>query len=760
MKNSESVDLPTCEFCEQPIEGLAVVKRANREFCCSGCATAHEMLHGDSGYGPSPELLSKYEHLIVTSEAEGLQKYSSTAVIWEVSLPAIHCTSCLILLERMPEWLHGVNDVRVSFSAKKAHISFDPTQISVPVVAAWLDFVGYPPFLITKKHTNNGEITKLGIAGFAMGNAMMSAFPEYFGLDTSGSSELLLFFRYSTAFFATLSLIVAGRFYLESAFKAIRGKTWSLDIPIAIGMIALWSWSFVLLIRGTSGGYFDSLSGLIFFLLLGKFFQRKTYAAFSFERTVNDFLPLSVFSVDQGQFIRIGNLKKGEIIELVAGSIVPVEATANDAFQIDYSFITGESEPVIGEAGARLLVGGKLLDHGLRATVEKPAQSSTMENIWKETLPDTGWVSPRLTAIFTITVLVLSVIGALIWWQIDASRAIEIGVSVLIIACPCALSLAAPFAYGTAAGIMSKLGVFLKSGRGVAALAGAKHIAWDKTGTLTSQNLIGTLKVLLPECSTALAAIVARSTHPVAQGMYTRLQTEVSNDVKIKDWNELPGKGICAVDAQGRNWFVGSGAACGRPEGPTYALCDEELVAVYESSVRYRAELASLLTDLLSQGIQHHLISGDVPRELPEEWRTVFGESIHFECPPEKKAALIAPLEHCVFIGDGLNDIEAMNKASLGLAVVEGKLGYFPQSDGILFAEHIDQFPKVLRYAKRMAFSVKAAYLLSLMYNLTGVLFALLGLLSPVFAAVLMPLSSITVVLFVVFAAWVFAPKI
>ncbi len=747
-----------CTFCEQPLEGSALVMRLDLEFCCAGCATAHDMLSGDSGYGPSSELLSKYEHLVVATAAEGFQKYSSTAALWEVSLPAIHCTSCLILLERMPEWLEGVTSVRVSFSAKRATVHFNPEVVSISVVAAWLDFVGYPPSLITAKKQHSSEVMKLGIAGFAMGNAMMSAFPEYFGLDAKGHSELLILFRYSTAFFATLSLVVAGRFYLESAWKAIRGRTWSLDIPIAIGMTALWGWSAVLLLNGTSGGYFDSLSGLIFFLLLGKFLQRRTYAAFSFERTVNDFLPLSVYSVNRGQFVRLGDLQEGDTIELAKGGIVPVEVHALSEVEIDYSFITGESEPATAKAGETLLVGGKILSEGLRATVFKQAQSSTVEQLWKEELPDTGWVSPKMTAWFTIIVIVLAIVGGLVWWNIEHTRAIEIAVSVLIIACPCALSLAAPFAYGTAAGIMSKFGVFLKSGRGVEELAKTEHIAWDKTGTLTGQNIGGALELHRREWGGELASIVARSAHPIAAGIRRALDAEIIPEA-ITEWCEVSGEGIYAKDHNGRTWFVGSGSGCGKPVGPTYAICDGILVALYRPSAEYRTELAQLFSELENFGITHHLISGDTPRELPQEWRTTFAHRTHFQCSPEQKAQLISPMENCLFIGDGLNDIAAMKSAAIGLAVVDGNLGYFPKSDGILFADQLRTFAHVLRYSKRMVATVKAAYLISLLYNLTGVVLALLGYLSPVIAAVLMPLSSISVVLFVVLWAWVFAPK-
>lgn len=745
-----------CDFCEQPIDGGLIIERHENSYCCTGCATAHEMLSGANIHGPGPELLTKYAHLVVAEEAEGLKIYDGTHGSWQVSLPAIHCTSCLLLLERMPEWLEGISEVRVSFSAKRATIAFNPEILNLPILAAWLDYVGYPPSLVNNKQENSNEVTKLGIAGFAMGNAMMSAFPEYFGLDQNHDA-LLTFFRYSTAFFATISLIVAGRFYLENAYKAVRGKTWSLDIPIAIGMLSLWGWSAVLLGSSTNGGYFDSLSGLIFFLLLGKFIQRKTYAAFSFERTVNDFLPLSVFHVDSGRFVRLGDLGVGDRVELAQGSIIPLELEAKMPTEVDYSFITGESEPILCQEGDTLLMGGKILKGPIRAKVLHAARSTEVEGLWRDSAEQTGWVSPRVTAIFTLSVLVLALGGGIAWWYIDSSRAVEIAVSVLIIACPCALSLAAPFAYGTATSRLSKLGIYLKNGKSMDRLARVVQIAWDKTGTLTGQNLKGELHLIRTDFNGEFKAIAARSAHPISQSISEALGTHALGN--FDTWEEFTGKGILATDAQGVEWRIGSGEFCHRPMGPTYLLRDGVEVGNYLQGMQYREELTQVFSELQNSGVQHHLISGDSPRELPQDWQSVFGRHLHFNQRPEDKASLLQTLNQCLFVGDGLNDLEAMEAAEVGLAVVEGDLGYFPKSDGIIFAEALPVFPRALGYSQKMRQVVRWAYLLSLGYNLSGVVLALLGLLSPVIAAVLMPLSSVSVVLFVVLFAMFFAPK-
>lgn len=737
-----------CHFCDQPIEqGLSVV-REDHQFCCTGCATASAMLEGEGLDGPSATLVQKYAHLEAAEASEGLQQYDSTHAQWDVQLPAIHCTSCLILLERMHTWLEGVWDVRVQFSAKSATIRFNPETLPISLLAAWLDFVGYPPSLLAKKEVNRREINRLGVAGFAMGNAMMSAFPEYFGLDQEGFAALLTFFRFSTALFATISLVYAGKSYLSGAYKAVRSAQWSLDIPIALGMIALWSWSAYLLLTGRSGGYFDSLSGLIFFLLIGKWLQGKTYSALSFERTVTDFLPIAVFSEPHQSFVRLEKLQPGTVFQVPFDGIVPVPATLIEPATVDYSFITGETDPQHLQTGASILVGARNAGSTLRARTESAAQTKDIEQLWKDKRDqNTGWVSEKITAIFTLSVLILAASGGLIWAYLDPSRALEIAVSVLIIACPCALSLAAPFAYGTASAVLAKNGLYLKSGRSLAQLSKVKHIFWDKTGTLTAQDASGTLSnPLSNDLLPIFRAGLSRSTHPVSQSLLAALGPGPTS--LIQTWSEHPGSGLEFTDELGHLYRVGSGKWLDQPNGPTYLMQDSDVLATFDQTLEYRKTMEPVFAQLQEMGMDHTMISGDRPRTLPETWRPFFDGRTYFEQSPTQKSEKVQPIEGTLFLGDGLNDVEAIESADVGLAVVEDAVGYFPKSDGVVFAQSLPALPQSIRYARQVYKLVKWAYALSLAYNLIGLTFALSGSLSPVVAAILMPISSISVVLF------------
>lgn len=738
-----------CTFCEQPVEASLKIERDGLPFCCTGCATAHALVQGDAQIGPSATLVQKYAHLEAAQQAEGYVQYNSTHAQWDVQLPNIHCTSCLILLEKMNTWLPGIWDVRVQFSAKTATVSFNPERVPISMVAAWLDFVGYPPSLTTKERQQRSEITRLGVAGFAMGNAMMSAFPEYFGLDQEGFAALLFFFRYSTAFFATLSLIYSGKSYLQGAYKAVRTAQWSLDIPIALGMLALWFWSAYLLLLGHNGGYFDSLSGLIFFLLLGKWLQGRTYGALSFERTVSDFLPIAVFSEDHQAFVRLEQLTRNTCIQVPREGIVPANAELLEPATVDYSFITGESDPQQLNPGDTVLLGAKNLGHTLRAKVTEAPQTKNLEQLWREDhLEQTGWVSPRITATFTLSVLLLALGGGAAWFFIAPHRVLEIAVSVLIIACPCALSLAAPFAFGTASAVLAKQGLFLKSGKSVAHLADTSEIFWDKTGTLTPSRNKGHYS-LQPQEKDDLALLragLSRSSHPMSRAMLASLPT--GPHLSINDWVETVGAGISFSAAPDLQFRIGSGAWLGLPLGPTYVVKNEKVIGKFEPGLNYRTHMEPVFSALVNLGLRHTLVSGDRPRTLPQEWEGYFAERTYFEHDPKQKMELVQLSSHTLYIGDGLNDLEAIAAAHLGLAIVEETLGYFPQSDGVLYASALPQLPNMVRYARRMRSLVRLAYALSLLYNIVGLSFALMGALSPVVAAVLMPLSSVSVVLF------------
>jgi Cu+-exporting ATPase len=740
-----------CQFCKQPIDAGFKTTRDGNDYCCTGCATADAMLGGSDQEGPSVKLIDRYSHLSLIDHKEGLDKINGNHWQWTIQLPGIHCTSCLILLERMGEWLPGVRDVRVAFSAKQAVVQFDPEMISVSRLAAWLDFVGYPPSIITQKKKTTSGIAELGITGFAMGNAMMSAFPEYFGLSEETNYQLLYFFRYSTAFFATISLVVAGKFYLINAYKAVRNRQWSLDIPIALGMLALWVWSAHLLFTGQNGGYFDSLSGLIFFLILGRFLQGRTYAAFSFERTVDDFLPISVFSLTREEFVRLGDLKEGEEYQIPTEGIVPVKSILMGKAELDYSFITGESELQQLYRDQTIFAGARNAGSTLIAKVLQAPSQSEVEGLWKsKDRETTGWVSERITATFTISVLIISVLATVVWWFLNPERAIEIGVSVLIIACPCALSLAAPFAYGTASKLLSDMGLYMKSGLGIEKLAAAQRFFWDKTGTLTERASTVNITELSEGDKSVFRAMVGRSSHPVSRLLAQYLQE--GPKATLSRWEEHVGKGIEA-EFEGQTFALGSAQWLNTTGDQTVMAIEGHVVGGFGSEFSYRANLTELFQAITDLGGEHALISGDHPRELPRNWSKYFEGKSHFNKSPEQKSSLVQGQKNAVFLGDGLNDVKAMESADLGIAVVENSMSYIPKSGGVLLANQLLELPAMIRYSRRVRSLVKWAYMLSLLYNLSGVALALFGALSPVVAAILMPLSSISVVLFVVLGA-------
>ena len=771
----------SCHYCNQDAETATQVIQDELIFCCNGCAVAHQMVQ--LGELPSESVLEKkttqYEYLNAVDDLPGLDLMDQGWAKWKISLPAIHCSSCLILLELLPTWLKGVQEVRVQFSEKEATIHFNNEQITRARLAAWLDFIGYPPEVKGKespKAKNRKRVMELGIAGFAMGNAMMSAFPEYLGLGSDTEAPLVIFFRYSTAIFATASLLIAGRSYLESAYKVLRMKSVNLDVPISVGMLAIWFWSAYQLLTGLGSGYFDSLAGLVFFLLMGKWFQERTYAAFSFERDIDDFLPLAVFSESKGTYTKLANIVEGEELRISPEGVVPVKSTLlSDQAWFDLSFMTGESLPVQKFKGDTLWPGSTALENGANILAAEPYQKDHLQSAWTAEAAgqsQTGYLPTWVSKYFTITVLTIALIGGITWYFIDPSRTVEIAAAVLIIACPCALSLAAPFAYGHGSHLLKDKGLFFKSSYSVSVLGRMKNWIWDKTGTLSEQGHWTAVQNtpaqdINEEDMGRIISMTATSLHPLSKTLNYFYAEELGYaPVPMDQIQEVIGKGITAVDTNGAAWTLGSShflTELGVPNIPevstTWVGVAVNGVLHYQFNFEgaYRKHMDSVFEKLASTGCAHHLVSGDTPVELPSEWQPYFKDSSHYKQLPAQKKTYVDGLDNTVFLGDGLNDIEALGTADLGIAVVEENLNYFPKCSGVIQSQALTHLPHMAKFSTQLANLVQIAYLVSLLYNVAGVAFALSGALTPVVAAILMPISSITVVALVSFGAYLLA---
>ncbi|MEO0628514.1 MAG: HAD-IC family P-type ATPase, partial [Bacteroidota bacterium] len=554
-----------------------------------------------------------------------------------------------------------------------------------------------------------------------------------------------------------------------SAYRGIRYGIHTVDIPIALGIIALFLRSVYEVLWSVGPGYFDSLAGLLFFLLVGKWFQAKTFARLSFDGDYRSYFPVAARKLmDGGQIVptALSKVRPGDVLAVQPGGLIPVDGVLDSPSPvgIDYSFVTGESAAQTRTHGNRVYAGGRAISTSFKIIAEKRVEESYLLQLWKETPEEkinTQNLTDRLSKYFTLSVLAVALGTCLYWWPTDSGKALYAAGSVLIIACPCAIALAIPFCYGTVIRLLAKHGLYLKQTSLIEQFPRIRHFVLDKTGTLTHNEAIA-IPLIQSSWTTEemrqVMGICQYSSHPKSKALYRWL-----SDQKLEVL-EAPGvvKEHIGRGLECGPWKIGHPDFCQAEVGHIedhISLCVSfkgEVKAIFgQSKSQMRKGLKSFLTKLKERG-RLYVLSGDIrPQHAP--WYNVIDEGDqHYECSPFDKKEFVIQLREntkqgVCMLGDGLNDTGALAEADLGIAVSEDATTFAPAGDAILSAEHLHRFPTFISFVLKTRWVLYAAYILALTYNLIGMAIAVQGKLSPVIAAILMPLSSITTVCIVIF---------
>jgi Cu+-exporting ATPase len=562
-----------------------------------------------------------------------------------------------------------------------------------------------------------------------------------------------------------------GDQYLVNAWAGLKRGHISLDVPIAIGIAVLFLRSAFEIISGSGAGYLDSLAGLIFFLLLGRWFQSLTYERLSFDRDHKDYFPVAAYrKLPSGEIepICVEELIPGERIIVRPGQLIPADGKLlnTSASPIDYSFVTGEAQAQYRSRGEIVYAGGRAVDHALEIELSRKAAESYLLQLWREqgnTSEDDATVqtSERLSKYFTLSVLSIALLTLLFWLRIDANIAFQAATAVLIIACPCALALTAPFAYGSMMRFFGKAGFFLRSANVLNALQDVDTFVFDKTGTLVEEGINDVCQTTQAADQESLAIILAmslQSDHPRSQSIGKQLRHLGIQPARIGSVVEAIGRGLL-YQTESESYRIGSAEFCAieATSPATYARTTKNiLLEMHHDRVDLRGEIEQTLEDIPLQ--QRHLLSGDHPN-TESFWAKYFApEQLHFLQSPFDKEAYVEKLQssgqRSLMLGDGLNDSGALKAASVGLAVTEDLARFSPACDGIVLSSELGKLTKIITAARKLPLVLRSAYVLAIIYNLVGLSYAVTGQLSPVVAAILMPLSSITVVGFTVLATW------
>ncbi|MEG1385845.1 MAG: heavy metal translocating P-type ATPase metal-binding domain-containing protein [Algoriella sp.] len=777
-----------CFHCDQRIEE-EVIQFDEKAFCCQGCKTVYEILNvndlkdyydlnRNAGVRPDAKSNHQFDFLNTKEIFDKVVDFSDDGItVVSFYVPVMHCTSCVWLLESLNTINPNIISSNVNFTQKTVQVTFREEKLQLGDLARFITNLGYKPSInlksLDKKKKNKVDralVSKLVIAGFCFGNIMLLSFPEYvevFGeVKEQWLDENKGYFRWLMFALSLPVFFYSSTDYFVSAWQGIKNKYINIDVPIALGIIVIMFKSTYDIIFDISPGYFDTLAMLLFLMLTGKWFQQQTMQALAFDRDYKSFYPIAVTKMIDGheQPILLSELTKGDRILIRNEEIIPADAILmKGEAMIDNSFVTGESRLIPKKAGDKIFAGGKQSGHAIELEIISDVNQSYLTQLWNNDAfqkeeSELNELTNKISHYFTIIILFITLISAIYWYFHDASIILEVVTSILIIACPCALGLSSPFILGHMMRIFGNKKFYVKNTSTVERMERITDIVFDKTGTITESDEAQVKyegKELSEYQKQLVKALIRNSNHPLSRTLYKKIN--VDDHLPINNYEEVVGKGQQAV-VDGHDVKVGSRSFTNAifnenslNQSQVFISIDGEVFGKFVYTNRYRKGLDELLKQL--DMYQLHILSGDNDSEK-EYLETIFpvNAKLIFNQSPADKLEYIKALENdgkkVMMLGDGLNDAGALKQSTVGISISEDINSFSPSCDGILDAKSFKAIPNFLKLSKTTMKFVKIAFVISFLYNIVGLSFAVTGYLQPVVAAILMPISSISVLIF------------
>lgn len=791
----------TCDHCGLPVPAGLVEAGAERQFCCGACRTAYRVIHAaglDRYYairdaaasasrtraGSSERTYAEFDDpdflgLYASERPDGVRQI-------DLRVENLHCAACLWLLERLPEVVPGVRESRVAFGASQLTIAWEPAATALSAVGRFVDDLGYPVHPIrgralddTRRAEDRAALIRIGVAGALAGNTMLVALALYAGLVSGMEPQFQLLFRGVSMVLAVCSLAWPGRVFFRGAWAAVRTRTLNMDVPIALGLGVGGLWGTWNVVRQSGEVYFDTITTLVFLLLLGRWVQtRQQRKAADAVELLHALTPPSatVLCADGSErTVPVATIAVGQTVRVPAGGVVPTDGViSRGASAIDESMLTGESRPVRVEEGRRVFAGTTNLQSPLDVVVSASGVETRAAKIMRLVEDAAANRAPivrladRIAARFVAAVLALAAVTVAIWLRLDPAHAVDHAASLLIVTCPCALALATPLAVSAAIGRAARRGILVKGGDPLESLARPGTIYLDKTGTITEGRMDVVRWIGDHRVRSDVAAIEREGVHPIATALRVapgNAPLPVATAVRA-----IPGAGMmgivdgrtiiaCSLDHAQRvaeaipaDLEAGIRRALDDALTPVVVCEDGRVVAVACIGDPIRGDAAEAIAALRSRGWEVRMLSGDHPRVVRAVAEAVGIAPEHAAggASPEEKLRVIreaAERGRVVMVGDGVNDAAALAAATVGIAVHGGAEASLAAADVFVSTPGLSPLVMLTEGARRTIGVIRRNAGASLGYNLVCIGLAMTGLISPLVAAILMPISSLTVVM-------------
>lgn len=771
--------------------GNEVVKRDeiifdSKSFCCLGCKTVYEIFSlndltcyydFEKSPGATPQdIKGKYDFLNDEKIVSKLLDFEEQRTnIVSLHIPHIHCSSCIWILENLQRLDKGIVSSQVNFHEKKVRITYSPQETNLRAIVEMLGLIGYEPYISLENYENKKQavdrtlIYKIGVAFFSFGNIMLLSFPEYFEVGEFWIEQYKGFFRWLIFALALPPFFYSASGYYVSAWKSIKSKMLNIDIPIALGIVVMFVRSTVDIVFDFGQGFFDSMCGLIFFMLLGKLFQQKTYNFLSFERDYKSYFPIAITKVNLDgteQPIQVYDIAKGDRLLIRNQELIPVDGILiSPEASIDYSFVTGEAVAIKKNSGDKVYAGGKQIGKIIEMEVLNSVSQSYLTQLWsndvfqKRVEQQYKNITDTISRYFTPALLLLAFASFGFWSFREVSTALNVFTAILIVACPCALALTAPFTLGNVLRIMGYKKLYLKNAIVIEQFAKVDTLVFDKTGTITTNKKtaityegteLNSLELKL------LKNVLRGSNHPLSRRLYDFIPNQ--DKLEVTHFEEVTGKGIFAeIDGHsiklGSSQFLQHMSENTHKKTKVHVEIDGGYKGNYVFNNQYREGLEKLF-ESLAKKYNLVVLSGDNDgeRKILEKMLPV-NTTLVFNQKPEQKLEYIENLQkqgkNVMMIGDGLNDAGALAQSNVGISISENVNVFSPACEGILDASQFSKIDYFLRFSKNAMKTIYMSFGLSLLYNVAGLSYAVTGNLLPIVAAIIMPLSTVTIVSFV-----------